>query len=151
MRCQWLQLKGADVKQMALVAVVLVAFAACTNSPRAELSDTSWRLVRITSMDDRVFEPGDRDLYGLRFAADGSASVLADCNRGRGQWNSDSAGQLNFGPIAATRAECGPDSLSSRYLAQFEFVRSYVLREDHLFLATMADGSIIEFERVTVD
>jgi hypothetical protein len=41
---------------------------------------------------------------------------------------------------------CPPESLSERYLAQFEWVRSYVMRDGHLFLATMADGAIIEFE-----
>ena len=31
---------------------------------------------------------------------------------------------------------------------QFQWVRSYVIENEHLFLATMADGSIIEFEPV---
>jgi hypothetical protein len=53
---------------------------------------------------------------------------------------------LTFGAIAATRARCQPESLSQNYLAQFDWVRSYVMRGGHLFLATMADGSIIEFE-----
>ena len=33
-------------------------------------------------------------------------------------------------------------------MAQFPWVRSYVMRDGHLYLATMADGSIIEFEPV---
>jgi para-nitrobenzyl esterase len=73
-------------------------------------------------------------------------NVLADCNRGKGSWASESDSQLQFGPIAATRAMCQPESLHDRYLSQFEWVRSYVMRDGHLFLATMADGSIIEFE-----
>jgi hypothetical protein len=31
-------------------------------------------------------------------------------------------------------------------MAQFPWVRSYVTKDGGLFLATMADGSIIEFE-----
>jgi hypothetical protein len=31
-------------------------------------------------------------------------------------------------------------------MKQFEWVRSYVVEGGHLFLSTMADGSIIEFE-----
>jgi hypothetical protein len=31
-------------------------------------------------------------------------------------------------------------------MGQFQWVRSYVLENGNLFLATMADGSIIEFE-----
>jgi len=111
-----------------------------------ELAGTAWRLLNIAEMDDSNGVPDDPANYTLAFAADGSASVRADCNRGTGSWTSESPGQLQFGPIAATRALCPPESLSEKYLAQFEWVRSYVLRDGHLFLATMADGSIIEFE-----
>lgn len=41
---------------------------------------------------------------------------------------------------------CPPDSLHDRCLVQFPWVRSYVKQDGNLFLATMADGSIIEFE-----
>jgi len=72
--------------------------------------------------------------------------VRADCNLGTGSWTSESAGQLQFGEIAATQALCPPGSLHDRYMAQFPWVRSYVTKDGGLFLATMADGSIIEFE-----
>jgi heat shock protein HslJ len=119
------------------------------DSVRFEFAGTAWRLVEILSMDDSVFTPQDRSHYTLAFAADGSATLRADCNRGTGTWTSQGPNQLQFGPIAATRAMCPPGSLSERYLAQFEWVRSYVLKDSHLFLATMADGAIIEFEAVT--
>jgi heat shock protein HslJ len=112
----------------------------------SELADTSWRLVKIMSMDDSVYEPDDRSKYTLDLRADGRAALQADCNRGMGSWTSESASHLTFGPIAATRALCPPGSLSDKYLAQFEWVRSYVMQDGHLFLATMADGAIIEFE-----
>jgi len=111
-----------------------------------ELSGGSWRLVKIESMDDRIDKPADHTLYTLSFEADGVARIRADCNRGTASWISESAGRLRFGPIAATRAMCLPGSLSERFLDQFQWVRSYVMEDGHLFLATMADGSIIEFE-----
>jgi len=113
-----------------------------------ELAGTSWRLVKIMGMDDNVAEPEDRSLYTLEFGTDGQASLLADCNRGTGSWSSGSSRQLEFGPIAATMAMCSPGSIADRYLAEFQWVRSYVMKDGHLFLATMADGSIIEFEPV---
>jgi len=116
------------------------------NSMASELAGTAWRLVKIMGMDDSTRTPADRSLYTLEFSADGHASMRADCNQGAGSWSSESPGQLKFGPIAATLAVCEPGSLSDRYLAQFTWVRSYVINEGHLFLATMADGSIIEFE-----
>ena len=111
-----------------------------------ELAGTSWRLVKIMGMDDSLAEPRDRSLYTLEFGQDGRMTILADCNRGSGSWISGSPPQLEFGPIAATLAMCPPGSISDKYLAQFEWVRSYVMKDGHLFLATMADGSIIEFE-----
>jgi heat shock protein HslJ len=112
----------------------------------SELAGTAWQLVRIMSMDDSVHEPKDRTLYRMQFKQDGRVAILADCNRGTGSWSSESEGRLEFGPIASTKALCPPESLSEIYLAQFQWVRSYVMKEGHLFLATKADGSIIEFE-----
>lgn len=110
------------------------------------LADTAWRLVQIVSMDDQVYAPDDRSAYTLAFNADGAMRIRADCNSGTGSWTSESAGQLRFGRIAATQARCPPRSLHNRYMAQFPWVRSYAMKDGHLFLATMADGSIIEFE-----
>jgi heat shock protein HslJ len=110
------------------------------------LGGTSWRLVRVMEMDDSTHVPDDPSSYTLSFSTDGTVNLQADCNRGSGSWTSESASQLEFGPIAATRAMCPPGSLHDMYLAQFGWVRSYVMRDGHLFLATMADGSIIEFE-----
>jgi len=120
------------------------------NEPFHELAGTTWRLVKIMGMDDSVAEPENRSAYTLEFGTDGQASLLADCNRGTGSWTSESGPQLEFGPIAATMAMCSPGSIADKYLAEFQWVRSYVMNDGHLFLATMADGSIIEFEPVDV-
>lgn len=136
-----------------LLAIVVALFAvpstAVSQTNTSELAETSWRLVKISSMDDTMAVPDDPSRYTLSFGADGSVSIRADCNRGSGSWSSEEPSQLNFGPLATTRAMCPPGSLSDKYVAQFEYVRSYVLADGHLFLATMADASIIEFEPVT--
>jgi len=116
--------------------------------PAAEkaLAGQSWRLVQILSMDDTTYAPEERSNYTLTFTADGDVQIRADCNRGIGSWESLTPGALTFGEIAATRAMCPPGSLHDRFMAQFPRVRSYVVQGGHLFLATMADGSIIELE-----
>lgn len=111
----------------------------------SELAGSSWQLVQIMSMDDTEVVPDDRSKYTLTFTEDG-ANIVADCNRGRGSYASASPGQLTFGVIAATQALCAPESISDTYMSQFQWVRSYVFEDGNLFLATMADGSIIEFE-----
>jgi len=117
-------------------------------SVQSALMGQTWRLVEMVSMDDRVDAPDDRSLYTMIFKADGAIQIRADCNRGTGSWTSAAPGKLQFGQIAATQAMCPLGSLHDRYMAQFPRVRSYVMREGHLFLATMADGSIIELEPV---
>ena len=124
------------------------AASAVTPEAAGALAGTAWQLVEIVSMDDRVGAPEERSLYTLAFKEDGSFLLGADCNRGTGSWTSPSPGQLRLGQIAATQAMCPPGSLHDHYMAQFPAVRSYVVRDGHLFLATMADGAIIEFEPV---
>lgn len=138
------------LRAAALTLALALCCAQASDALADDLSGTAWRLVKIMSMDDRVDAPDDPSDYTLEFRADGSAAILADCNRGMGSWVSESTSQLQFGPIASTQAMCLPGSLSETYLAQFVWVRSYVMQDGHLFLATMADGSIIEFEPVGV-
>lgn len=77
----------------------------------SELAGTAWQLVKIMEMDDSTHVGDDQSLYTLEFVADGTAIVRLDCNRGTGTWRSTQPGRLEFGPIAATSAECGPASL----------------------------------------
>ena len=114
------------------------------------LASTAWRLVKIMSMDDSDYEPDDRLKYTLVLDENGDFALQSDCNHGTGRWYSEHTGHLQFGPITSTDLQCHPDSISDKYLAQFSWVRSYVMKNGHLFLATMADGSIIEFEPVTI-
>jgi heat shock protein HslJ len=75
-------------------------------------------------------------------------SARIDCNRGRGTWKSFGPNQLEFGPLALTRAMCPPESLHDRIVKDWGFVRSYVIKDGHLFLSLMADGGIYEFEPI---
>jgi heat shock protein HslJ len=146
-----------------LAAALLLSLAACgpqsdetsaadsssmtddTAKAAPELAGSSWQLVQILSMDDTDVVPDDGAKYTLTFTDDG-VNILADCNRGTGAYTSQSPGQLTFGMIASTRALCAPDSISDTFMKQFQWVRSYVFKDGNLFLATMADGAIIEFE-----
>ncbi len=133
---------------MTLALVIATTAPALAEDDPHPLADTRWELVTIREMDDSSHTPDDPSQYTLTLNADGTAGVRSDCNRARGSWTSEQPGQLTFGPMASTMALCGPDSLDEVYRAQFEWVRSYVMRDGHLFLATMADGSIIEFHPV---
>lgn len=112
----------------------------------AMLVGTTWSLVEIQSMDDSLYKPEGRNLYTLEFLEDGNLLVRADCNRGRGSWRGETRSRLVFGPIASTRAFCGAESLHDRFLSNLSYVRSYVMQDGELYLATMADGAILRFK-----
>ncbi|HEY8249576.1 MAG TPA: META domain-containing protein [Burkholderiales bacterium] len=110
------------------------------------LGGTSWQLVKFQGGDDTVLRPDDKSKYTLAFGADGTVSARIDCNRARGAWKSPEKGRLEFGPMAVTRAMCPPGSLHDQIVKQLPHVRSYVIKDGHLFLSLMADGGIYELE-----
>jgi para-nitrobenzyl esterase len=63
----------------------------------------------------------------------------------RGTWKATGSSQLELGPLALTRAKCPEGSLHDQIAKQWTFVRSFVIKDGHLFLALMADGGIYEF------
>ena len=131
-----------------LLAVSLTSACAQTppQSPPPGLAGTSWQLVKFQGGDDTVLEPDEGSKYTLAFGADGSLSARIDCNRGRGSWKSSGAGRIELGPMAITRAMCPPGSLHDRIVKQLPYIRSYLIRDGHLFLSLMADGGAYEFE-----
>jgi heat shock protein HslJ len=117
-----------------------------TPPSRDPLAGTSWRLVRFEGGDGSVLAPDDRSKYTIELDAKGGVAARIDCNRGHGTWTSSGANQLRFGPMALTRAACPPGSLHDQIVKQWGNIRSYVIKDGHLFLSLMADGGIYEFE-----
>lgn len=126
----------------------------CTGSPQVPpqnlaggLGGTSWHLVKFHGGDDRTLTPDYQGKYTIAFESDGRVSVRIDCNRGHGTWKSSGPNQLKFGPLALTRKMCRPAALNERVTKDWMRIRSYVLKDNHLFLSvTAADGGIYEFE-----
>ncbi len=112
----------------------------------ATLAGTSWQLVQFQGGDGTTLVPQDKTKYTIAFNQDNSVNVRFDCNRGRGTWQSPRPNQLQFGPLALTRAACLSGSLHDRLAKDWSYVRSYVLKNDRLALALLADGGIYEFE-----
>jgi len=87
--------------------------------------------------------------YTLQFGSDGNVAVRLDCNRGSGNWKETQAGILELGPLTLTRAACPPGSMHDHIVRQWPYIRSWVMRDTHLYLALMADGGIYEFLPMT--
>ena len=140
------------MRRLILLLGSLALFACAQMQPQsaaAALGGTSWQLVRFQGGDDTTLTPDERAKYSIEFGPKGQLTTRLDCNRGRGTWTSNGPGQLQFGPLALTRAACPEGSLHDHFVKQWSFIRSYVIRDGRLFLALMADGGVYEFERIT--
>lgn len=121
---------------------------AATPAERAAfLVGTPWQLVRFEGGDGKVLTPDDPAKYTVEFTAGGQVAARVDCNRGRATWKVTSTG-LELGALALTRAKCPDGSLHDQIAKQWTFVRSFVIRDGHLFLSLMADGGTYEFAPV---
>lgn len=112
------------------------------------LTGTSWQLVRFQGGDGKTLTPDDGSKYTIEFSAGWQVSARVDCNRGRGSWKSSGPNHLQFGPMALTRAMCPSESMHDQIVKQLPNVRSYVIKDGHLFLSLMADGGTYEFQPV---
>jgi len=140
-----------SLKCCALSLAVGLIFGCVQIAPQAPLDGlggTSWQLVKFQGGDGAVLMPDDKVKYTIPFTADGTLNVRFDCNRGRGTWTSPGPNQLQFGPLALTRAMCPPGSLHDHIVRQWPFVRSYTISGGNLFLSLMADGGSYEFEPI---
>jgi heat shock protein HslJ len=95
--------------------------------------------------DDGSVAPVDRDQYTLRFEADRTLSVRADCNQVSGTYRQVGCRlSLQFG--ASTRAACPPGSRADMFLQQLAAVVSQVSTESVLVLNLRQDSGNMLFE-----
>ena len=112
------------------------------------LAGTSWQLVKFQGGDDTTLAQTISKVHD-RVRRRRSLTARVDCNRGRGTWKSSGWNQLQFGPLALTRANCPAGWLHDQNVKQWSFIRWHVIEDGHLFLSLMADDGIYEFEPVT--
>ena len=146
------RMEGGRLELFDAAGMRVAAFAAGSPSttPNATaLQGTTWQLVKFQGSDGTTLTPDDRGKYTIQFDAEGRLNARVDCNRGGGSWKSNGP-QLELSPLALTRAKCPPGSLHDQIVKQWTNIRSYVIKDGHLFLALMADGGIYEFEPLEV-
>lgn len=107
------------------------------------LENTHWRLVQIQSMDDSVIDAEEDLAVGLYFGPQGSVQVSTGCAGLRGSWTFRPPSGLTL-DVQPDSGEALPAGAASAFARQLPWIRSGLARDDKLFLATMADGSIIE-------
>ena len=126
------------------------AAAIAQNSSSAnELAGTSWKLVKLQTGDETTLVPDDPTKYTITFGSNGRVSAQVDCNRGSSTWKAGRGNELTFGSWSRTSAKCPPGSLHDKIVTEGANVRSYSIKDGHLFLAGMAAGGFYELEPLT--
>lgn len=127
-----------------LLTVCISTLPALAQEP-PPLEGTSWQLVQIQSMNDTVFTPPDPGQYTVRFRSENRLVVQSDCNRAGATWQQNGK-ELSFTGFTTSQNMCNPGTLHNRFVSALLGIRSFVSENGHLFLATFADGAILEFE-----
>lgn len=129
-----------------VLAIVVTARAEASGNATNDLGGTSWQLVKFEGGNDEILKPDDRTKYTIAFGTDGNVTARNDCNHGQGRWTSSGPTQLEIGPLAISQVYCPGNPISDRFARDLGFVRSYIMRDGHLFLALKMDSGIYELE-----
>jgi len=104
-----------------------------------------WRLLQIRYPDNTTIVPDDPSRYALVLSADGTVTVLADCNRGMGAYLM-AGNALVMRKFAYTRMICPEQSLHDQYTAALKEASSCLLRDGRLTIYFQADRGAMVFE-----
>jgi para-nitrobenzyl esterase len=133
---------------MKLMLVLLsVAIMSASGAQKSNpLSGTSWQLVKFQAPDERIFTPDDKSKYTITFGSNGRITARVDCNRASSTWRVNAKGELQFGSWSRTTVKCGPGSLHDQIVNEGANVRTFEIKNGHLFLSGMAEGGYYELE-----
>ncbi len=139
------------IRLILTLAAFTIAFPTTTSAGAqpSELAGTSWKLVKLQTGDETTLVPDDGSKYTITFASNGRVSTRVDCNRASSTWKSSRANELQFGSWSRTSAKCPAGSLHDQIVNEGANVRTYSIKNGHLFLSGMAAGGYYELEPLT--
>ena len=138
--------RGRKIHSLCLVLTLLVFNNSGFGGTKSDLGGTYWQLIRFVGGDNQVLRPDQRVRYTIGFGSDGAVNVRCGCSRGGGSWQSSGSNIVEFGPLTFTRVKCPLTALDDRLPSDLQYVRSYLLRDGHLFLSLLAEQGTYEFE-----
>ena len=131
---------------LVIVSALLTSAVAQRSTGGNELNGTSWQLVKFQGPDERTVTVDDKSKYTIKFGGDGRVVARVDCNRASSTWKVTAKGELKFGSWSRTTAKCGPGSLHDEIVTEGADVRSFTIKDGHLFLSGMQGGGYYELE-----
>lgn len=132
-----------------LVSVALTACGGNGGSSGPSLAG-SWEWTGSNYSNDTEATPEDPSKYTLELGDDRSVSVVADCNRSAGTWESDAGDSATTGSLAiklgpTTLAECGPGSLYRQFLRDLDGAAAFEITGEKLRIDIRADVGSMTF------
>lgn len=115
-----------------------------THQPDPTLIDITWQWVSWTTAVDGETPIPDPTRYTVRFNADGTANVRADCNTLILNYASDN-GAISFMQGISTLMSCPDESLEHTFNAALNSAALYFFQEGDLLIDTFADGGTLRF------
>jgi heat shock protein HslJ len=110
----------------------------------AVLTQNVWQWQATRMNDDTSRTPADPAAYTVRFGADGTISVKADCNAALGTYRVDGSGiEIVMGPM--TLAECPPGSPSGKFVQDLGAAVLWTIRDQELLLDLKFDSGTMRF------
>jgi heat shock protein HslJ len=128
------------------LAIFLFTVLACATGPsQAEtLSGTNWQWQQTLMNNDDKFVPDNPARYSVRFAADGTVALRADCNQLGGTYTVDSnAVAIALGP--STMAACPEDSLGERFASHLASAALFFFKDGDLYVDLKYDSGTMRF------
>jgi heat shock protein HslJ len=107
----------------------------------------TWHLTKAVHGNEPEVVPKDPARYTVQFGEDGTLTVLADCNRGRGSYAADPP-KLHVGPAAIARMMCPSGSLDTIFLRDLSAAATFGIDDGELHVTTKDGLATLTFERV---
>lgn len=108
-----------------------------------------WQWTSFTSPIE-TFDLATPEPYLLQFNADGTISIIADCNNASGSYTVDGSSlTIAIGPM--TLAACAPESRSDQFVTLLSGAAIYFFEDGNLHIDLMADGGTMVFAPAAAD
>lgn len=115
--------------------------------PFSDLVGPFWQWIEFSDAVNGAQPVADPAKYQISFVPSGTVRVLADCNRGAGQYRVDGA-SLQITVQAMTRAMCQPGSLSNEFVQRLNAAAIWFVQDGDLFIDLFADSGTMRFTLV---
>ena len=112
----------------------------------AELLDVTWQWTWFGSGAEQ-FDVDHPEKYTLLLLADGTAAIVADCNRGTARYSLAEDNRITLAPIAVTMMLCPDPSLEGKFLGALEQVVTYFQKDGDFFLELPISSGTLRFQR----